>query len=394
MQDHRSKEPNCKTGVSGLMATSLTTLLLAGLLSGCVGATVDTSLQTAQLQTAGYNDDTSLVQVPADAASAGTGDAYADAVGQAALTAQNTMTIPTPSPLSDQPAIAMALTNDQNPTNQVPAVTALNGVTSETESTAATQPVAVDSATQNTTVQTAGVPIQQTPTDGSTSMTQLQASLEPAPKPKPKTFFELLFQKRSDAKLPAKSTVSTKAAPVMASADPSTTPSIGNSDATALPGVQNSKAIFGIDEDATSDDASMNDEGVQVASVGGFTRSLSATGLILQTDKVKVDCFKPELLALLAVVEKHYGKKVMVTSGYRSPDRNRRAGGVKNSSHIYCKAADIQVEGVNKWDLAKYLRTLENRGGVGTYCRTESVHIDVGTQRDWHHPCRRKKSKA
>lgn len=156
----------------------------------------------------------------------------------------------------------------------------------------------------------------------------------------------------------------------------------------ALPGVKRRSAIFGLNDD--DDD---NKGNIQLASVGAAGRLLSPSGLILQTERVQVDCFKPELLRILAAVERKYGKKVMVTSGYRSPNRNRRAGGVSNSTHIYCKAADIQVEGVSKWDLAKYLRTVPGRGGVGTYCRTKSVHIDVGTQRDWHHPCRRGKKR-
>ena len=162
-----------------------------------------------------------------------------------------------------------------------------------------------------------------------------------------------------------------------------------------LPGVQRKNAIFGINggENAAEPDVA-GQQNIQVASVGGIGRLISPTGLILQTDKVEVGCFKPELLTILKRVERRYGKKVMVTSGYRSPKRNRRAGGVSNSTHIYCKAADIQVEGVSKWDLAKYLRSIEGRGGVGTYCRTNSVHIDVGSQRDWHHPCRRSGSRS
>lgn len=162
-----------------------------------------------------------------------------------------------------------------------------------------------------------------------------------------------------------------------------------------LPGVQRKSAIFGINGDTATGEPDVSaQQTIQVASVGGIGRLISPTGLILQTDKVQVDCFKPELLAVLKRVERRYGKKVMVTSGYRSPKRNRRAGGVSNSTHIYCKAADIQVEGVSKWDLAKYLRSIEGRGGVGTYCRTNSVHIDVGSQRDWHHPCRRSGSRS
>jgi uncharacterized protein YcbK (DUF882 family) len=56
-----------------------------------------------------------------------------------------------------------------------------------------------------------------------------------------------------------------------------------------------------------------------------------------------------------------------------------------------CAAADIQVEGVGKWELARYLRAMPGRGGVGTYCHTDSVHVDVGPERDWNWRCRRRK---
>ena len=34
---------------------------------------------------------------------------------------------------------------------------------------------------------------------------------------------------------------------------------------------------------------------------------------------------------------------------------------------------------------------LLGRGGVGTYCHTNSVHIDIGKKRDWNWRCRRKR---
>ena len=163
----------------------------------------------------------------------------------------------------------------------------------------------------------------------------------------------------------------------------------------ALPGVKSNSEIFGIkDESATSSNSANT---TQVAAVGSFGR-LSPNGLRVQHSKVQVSCLKPAVLRILKMVERRYGKKPIVTSGYRSPKGNRRAGGARNSQHIFCKAVDIQVEGVSKWQLAKYLRTVPGRGGVGTYCRTKSVHIDVGSVRDWHHPCRksskRKRKKA
>lgn len=202
----------------------------------------------------------------------------------------------------------------------------------------------------------------------------------------PKTLFGALFGNRSKPRATAKK-------PPAPAASIQTARAAASSN--ALPGVKRDSALFGIgDADDNTRPELIPGDSVQVASVGSFGRFKMVNGLVLQTDKVQVDCFKPELMRILRIVERRYGKKVMVTSGFRSASTNRRAGGARNSTHIYCKAADIQVDGVSKWDLAKFLRTVDGRGGVGTYCRTESVHIDVGSVRDWHHPCRRSKSRV
>ena len=157
----------------------------------------------------------------------------------------------------------------------------------------------------------------------------------------------------------------------------------------SLPGV-NSKNLFGLDP-ASADGEFEEEPQVQVASAtaAGLAR-LAPNGILKQTDRVEVGCFKPELVSVLKKIENHYGKKVVVTSGYRSPQGNRRAGGSRHSLHMMCAAADIQMSGVGKWELAKYMRTMPGRGGVGTYCYTDSVHIDVGSQRDWNWRCRRR----
>ena len=160
--------------------------------------------------------------------------------------------------------------------------------------------------------------------------------------------------------------------------------------ANPLPGVKSVRELLGINDAETRDE--LESKNTRLAALGGFGR-LSPNGLRVQHEKVQVSCLKPGVLKILKIVERRYGKKPIITSGYRSPKRNRRAGGARNSMHIFCKAVDIQVEGVSKWQLAKYLRTIPGRGGVGTYCRTRSVHIDIGKKRDWHHPCRRGKVK-
>ncbi|MDQ0320231.1 uncharacterized protein YcbK (DUF882 family) [Pararhizobium capsulatum DSM 1112] len=140
------------------------------------------------------------------------------------------------------------------------------------------------------------------------------------------------------------------------------------------------------DNDPSHDDES---PAIEMASLPGLAR-LAPNGLWLQTEKVETGCFKPELMGILKSVEKRYGQKVLVTSGHRDVAHNVAVGGAPRSRHITCEAADIQVPGITKWELASYLRTLPGRGGVGTYCHTQSVHVDVGRPRDWNWGCQAK----
>ncbi len=102
-------------------------------------------------------------------------------------------------------------------------------------------------------------------------------------------------------------------------------------------------------------------------------------------------CFPKRLTRLLKQVSRHYGKPVIVISGYRSPAHNRRVGGARRSQHMRCTAADFRVPGVSKMALARYVKTLRGRGGVGTYCRSSYIHLDVGPRRTWHWGCGRGK---
>ncbi len=160
-----------------------------------------------------------------------------------------------------------------------------------------------------------------------------------------------------------------------------------------LPGVRQS-ALFEIKHrnsasDDTNVDISEEDSGpIQVAYAAGLAR-LAPNGLKVQRESVDVACLKPQLVKVLKGVERHYGREVVVTSGFRSPSFNKRVRGAKHSLHMYCAAADIQVSGVSKWALAQYLRGLPGRGGVGTYCHTDSIHVDIGPDRDWNWRCSR-----
>ncbi|MGV3552706.1 YcbK family protein [Rhizobium sp.] len=160
----------------------------------------------------------------------------------------------------------------------------------------------------------------------------------------------------------------------------------------ALPGVNNANAMFPTTSDPDDEDYGEDEPAglMQLASLPSMTR-VAPNGLFVQTDKVEVGCLRPELVSMIRTIEDHYKRPAIITSGFRDPRRNRRAGGVRHSLHTMCAAADIQVQGVSKWQLADFLRSVQGRGGVGTYCHTESVHIDVGEERDWNWRCRRKK---
>ena len=178
-------------------------------------------------------------------------------------------------------------------------------------------------------------------------------------------------------------------------------PRVGVADDAGLPGVRTS-SLFGI-ESATSSLFSRERRGstrkksgnrppVVTASVAARTRG-PGRALLRQHAKVHVGCLKPALVRMIRKAERHFGRRAVVTSGYRSPRHNRRVRGARRSLHMSCAAADIQIKGVPKWKLASYLRSVPGRGGVGTYCHTRSVHVDIGSKRDWNWRCRRSKKR-
>ena len=91
---------------------------------------------------------------------------------------------------------------------------------------------------------------------------------------------------------------------------------------------------------------------------------------------------EPEKI-LLERIREHFGKPVTITSAYRTPANNAKAGGAKFSQHLYGRAADIRVQGVSVEDVAAYAESLmPDRGGVGRYPvkagrATGWVHVDT-----------------
>ena len=75
------------------------------------------------------------------------------------------------------------------------------------------------------------------------------------------------------------------------------------------------------------------------------------------------------------------GKPITVNSGYRSPEHNKKIGGVLNSQHVLGLAADIVVKGYTPHQLSNVIEDLIARGdmlqgGLGVY--SNFVHTDIG----------------
>ena len=66
-----------------------------------------------------------------------------------------------------------------------------------------------------------------------------------------------------------------------------------------------------------------------------------------QTEEV-VENLRALCLEVLQPLRDHLGKPVVVSSGYRCKDLNKKVGGVENSQHLKGEAADIKVSGREK----------------------------------------------
>lgn len=96
------------------------------------------------------------------------------------------------------------------------------------------------------------------------------------------------------------------------------------------------------------------------------------------TGKLRVNA---DALDRLQALRAALGKPMIVTSGYR----NRRVGGATASKHMEGTAFDISMA---NHDPAAFIAAAQRVGfrGIGTYPRSNFVHIDTGPARTWGDP--------
>lgn len=114
------------------------------------------------------------------------------------------------------------------------------------------------------------------------------------------------------------------------------------------------------------------------SSSGDGYRGLSTNfGTLVSHDNVDTFCLNPKLRLAIWDFEGYFGRKVVMSSGYRSPAYNASVGGAEASYHMRCEAADFYIPGVEKSRLIAYARSNGLVGGLGCYPGQRFIHIDV-----------------
>lgn len=92
---------------------------------------------------------------------------------------------------------------------------------------------------------------------------------------------------------------------------------------------------------------------------------------------------RPELSNKVLELQKTFGAKLPVVSGYRDPARNARAGGAKHSQHMHGNAVDIDVSELPRSERIRLIKQAQEMGfkGIGVY--PNSIHLDLGRERAW-----------
>jgi uncharacterized protein YcbK (DUF882 family) len=88
------------------------------------------------------------------------------------------------------------------------------------------------------------------------------------------------------------------------------------------------------------------------------------------------DTVDTDLLRILEVIRSHFDRPITINSGCRCPSHNFAVGSGDNSQHLYGRAADIVVSGIDP-SLVYELVDQMGIGGAGEY--DTFTHVDSRT---------------
>ena len=86
------------------------------------------------------------------------------------------------------------------------------------------------------------------------------------------------------------------------------------------------------------------------------------------------------LVNILDILRAKIGKPVIINSGYRTPEWNKKCDGAKYSYHMRGRAADIRVNGMSAKEIANELnKIVPDECGIIVY--SGWVHIDTRSKK-------------
>ena len=121
--------------------------------------------------------------------------------------------------------------------------------------------------------------------------------------------------------------------------------------------------------------------------VGSYSGYGQRNGMFLASSDVDNSCMSPKLMSAIASFERQFGRKIVVSSGYRDPIRNIIADGQDSSYHMNCMAVDFFMPGIDKGSLIAFAKRNPLVGGLGCNPGHQFIHIDVRDRpRGWNRP--------
>ena len=101
-------------------------------------------------------------------------------------------------------------------------------------------------------------------------------------------------------------------------------------------------------------------------------------GITNETDISIRENIKKLVVNVMDKIQSEYGMPIYITSGYRTPEHNKKVGGVANSQHIYGEACDFTGR-----DFRRLLRIIEEMDDKGLlnydqliiYRKRQFIHV-------------------
>jgi zinc D-Ala-D-Ala carboxypeptidase len=79
-------------------------------------------------------------------------------------------------------------------------------------------------------------------------------------------------------------------------------------------------------------------------------------GIPNEANSAQISNLKNLCEKILQPVRDHFGRPLVISSGYRSPLLNSKISGAKTSQHCYGLAADFEIPGIANKDIALWIR--------------------------------------